>query len=70
MQNFKIWKVVSSRKRNIWFYFPVGTYCQQREVEAITESVEDDTGKGFFLSSCMYLFIHVPVVEFKTNFLF
>ena len=26
----------------------LGTYCQQREVEAITEGVEDDDGKFFF----------------------
>ena len=29
-------------------YFPVlGTYCQQREVEAITEGVEEDEGLYF-----------------------
>ena len=26
-----------------------GTYCQQREVEAITEGVEDDSGKTMLL---------------------
>ena len=26
------------------FLFRVGTYCQQREVEAITENVDDDEG--------------------------
>ena len=26
----------------------LGTYCQQREVEAITEGVEDDDGTFFF----------------------
>lgn len=29
-----------------------GTYCQQREVEAITEEVEDNDGK---ISNCQYL---------------
>ena len=32
-----------------------GTYCQQREIEAITEDVEDDQGKWHIIYFCLTL---------------
>ena len=35
----------SSNNGDTDWYFLSGTYCQQREVEAITEDVESDKGR-------------------------
>lgn len=34
-----------------------GTYCQQREVEAITEGVKDNWGKATLSSTIMYMYL-------------
>ena len=43
------WHYVYRATENNMFGFSLapGTYCQQREVEAITEGVEDDDGECF-----------------------
>jgi len=51
------------RSVSLWFvfkstslYWLTGTYCQQREVEAITEDVEGDDGKLSLFLTFLELF--------------
>ncbi len=44
-------------------FLPAGTYCQQREVEAITEGIEDDEGRANRSSVSLRAINLAPCVE-------
>jgi len=55
--------------KTIWLFWLTGTYCQQREVEAITEDVESDDGKLSTSENVFYHELHyrLMLVKFSNN---
>ena len=61
-----LFRVLLRKLTTVLCVLALGTYCQQREVEAITEGVEDDDGLSLFfltpdLMSYDFVYLHIPL---------